>query len=101
MVRSITTGVDPWGRASLLSIGTTACTLGVGMTTPYSASDACSFGWSYCGCGRGSSRTGCGSGCSASFPTSGGASTTSLDSSTSAHPTSWTDVSASMASMVA
>jgi hypothetical protein len=99
MVRSIIAEIDPWGGADGSTVGATACTLDGGMTTPRSALTACSVGWSCCGCG--SSHAGCDSGCAASFPASGGASTTSLDFLISAHPASRMDVLASAASTVA
>jgi hypothetical protein len=83
----------PLGWADISTVGATAYTLDGGTTTPRSASTAYSVGWSCYGCG--SSRVGRDSGCAASFPLSGGASTTSLDSLTSARPVSWTDVLAS------
>jgi hypothetical protein len=98
MVRSIMAGVDPWGEAGVLTVGTTTCTTDGGTTIPRSASTACSVGRSYCGCS--SSRAGCDSGYAVSCPASGGASTTSHDFSTSARPVSWMDVLASVDSMV-
>jgi hypothetical protein len=43
-VRSITAGIDPWGRADVSTDGGTACTLDGGTTTPHFASIACSAG---------------------------------------------------------